>query len=133
MCYASSCDPTCGKCKPKAIIRISCPECGAPVQLLREEYLNIFSLPHKKNIMEKKLLERGAIKEPVCAVCNCSLLEAFRQAVKPLPCQKSQIVCGYPCGGRFDPYVDDGYRCQTMVPVGTFNPDEVDFSRTGNI
>lgn len=100
---------------------------------MREEYLNIFDLPHRKNILEKKLLERGSIKDPVCPICGHDLMETFREAVQPLPCQKSRVVCGYPCGGRFDPYVEGGPKCQTMVPVGTYDESEVDFTRTGNI
>ena len=133
MCYASACNPTCGKCRPKGIIEVVCPECGVICRMTREEYLIYFELPHRKTVFDRKIIERGGVQPPVCETCNAALTETFRAAVSPLPCRKSGVMCGYPCGGRFDQPSANGASCPTVVPVGKYDPAEVDFTRTGNI
>ena len=118
MCYASSCNPRCGDCRPKRIIDAACPECGAGNEMTREAYLNVFGLPHKKTILEKKMLERGDVKPPVCAICGADLFDAFKAAVQPAACMRSRIICGYPCGRHVEEYREDAGHCPHMVPVG---------------
>lgn len=118
MCYAASCNPTCGKCRPKRIVEAPCPSCGAVGTIGREEFLLLFDLPHRKNVMDEKIIERGGPAAPSCKFCGADMAEAFRKAVEPLPCEKSRIVCGFPCGGRMEPYREGAARCVHMVPVG---------------
>lgn len=118
MCYASSCNPRCGDCRPKRIIDAQCPECGADNEMSREAYLILFDLPHKQTILEKKMRERGDVVAPVCAICGADLRDAFEAAVQPAECTRSRIICGYPCGRRSEPYREDAGRCPHMVPVG---------------
>lgn len=118
MCYA--CNPSCGRCRPKRVISVECPQCGAPHSLSREEFLLLFDLPHKKSILERKMIERDGVQAPACGVCGASLAEAFRQAVEPRECKRSRIVCGYPCG-RCDEVAEEGTApeapCAFMVPL----------------
>ena len=123
MCYAASCNPTCGKCRPKRIILAQCEQCGTECSLCREEYLLLFNLPHKANVMEKKIIERGGAVMPHCKTCGEDMTETFRKAVEPLPCSKSQIICGFPCGGRIEPHRDGIPQCPNMVPVGRYVPE----------
>lgn len=116
MCYA--CNPSCGRCKPKRVISVECPECAAPSSLKREEYLLLFGLPHRLNILEKHMLERGGVPEPVCPYCATPLLETFRAAVEPAVCKTSGIVCGYPCGRAAEEPRPGDAPCAFMVPLG---------------
>ena len=118
MCYAASCNPLCGQCRPKRIVQITCPHCGAPNEITREEFLNLFQLPHKVSLLERKMLERGEIPEPVCISCGTDLREAYAAAAPPAPCHVSRIICGFPCGRRNEPNRDDAPPCPTMVPLG---------------
>ena len=118
MCYASSCNPTCGNCRPKRLIEAYCPACGATNSLNREEYLIVFKLPHKKNVLEKKILERGGVPRPSCKQCGADMYDVFDAAVTPEPCTKSRVICGFPCGRHVEPYVEGSMPCPTMVPVG---------------
>lgn len=68
--------------------------------------------------MEKKLIERGGVSTPLCKFCGADMTEVFRSAVEPLPCEKSQIICGFPCGGRTEPHREGVAQCVHMVPVG---------------
>lgn len=117
MCYAASCDPRCGQCRPKRIVEADCPRCGAPSSMTREEYLVYFELPHRASIMEKKMLERGGVGAPRCASCGCDLMKAFKAAVPPEPCRLQQVLCGFPCGRRNEPRKGDAPPCPTMVPL----------------
>ena len=118
MCYASSCDPRCGKCKPKRLVEVACPDCGFMNSMSREEYLLFFNLPHKKNVLEKKILERGGVLAPACMMCGGGLTEAFEAAVQPRECQCNRVICGFPCGRSEEPYREGTLPCPTMVPVG---------------
>ena len=84
----------------------------------REEYLLLFDLPHKKNILEQKIIERGGVEEPTCMMCGQPLTDAFKAAVEPRACSVSRIVCGFPCGRSEEPYREGSLPCPTMVPVG---------------
>lgn len=117
MCYASSCNPLCGNCRPKRIVQVSCPECGVHAQMSREEYLVFFGLPFRKNILAEKIAERG-VAEPTCSCCGASLVETFRKAVVPEECKSNRVICGFPCGRKDDPYREDALPCPTMVPLG---------------
>ena len=81
MCYAASCNPLCGDCRPKRIVQAHCPECGLLAEMSRDEYLIYFDLPHRKSVMEKKIIERGGVSTPTCTGCGVDLTEAFREAV----------------------------------------------------
>lgn len=118
MCYAASCDPRCGKCRPRRIVEAACPACGHLGSITREEYLLLFDLPHKRNVMEEKIIERGGVEHPVCPMCGADLVETFRAAVVPKPCHVSRIVCGFPCGRCNEPFREGCLPCPTMVPVG---------------
>lgn len=116
MCYA--CNPSCGLCKPKRVISVTCPVCGAPSSLRREEYLLAFKLPHRLSILEKKIQEKGGVAEPVCQGCGTNLANCFREAVEPKPCLKQGIVCGYPCGRHGEtPDVSKSAPCPFQVPL----------------
>lgn len=118
MCYAASCDPRCGKCRPRRIVEAACPACGHRASITREEFLILFDLPHKRNVMEGKLLERGGVERPACPVCGTDMMDAFRAAVPPKPCRANRVVCGFPCGRCDDPFKEGRLPCPTMVPVG---------------
>lgn len=118
VCYAASCDPRCGKCRPKRIVETKCPVCGHLCSITREEYLLLFDLPHKRNVMEEKILEHGGVERPVCSMCGSDMKEAFRVSVSPKPCRANRVVCGFPCGRSDDPYKEGRLPCTTMVPVG---------------
>jgi len=118
MCYASSCNPRCGDCRPKRIVDATCPECGMPAEMSREQYLVVYKLLHKPSIIEKKMLERGEIAEPTCKFCGTNLTETFRGVIQPAPCTRSRIVCGFPCGRRTEPRIEGVPQCPHMVPVG---------------
>lgn len=115
MCYA--CNPTCGRCRPKRTISVECPTCAAPASLRREEYLLLFDLPHEKNVLEQRLLERGGVSAPVCRVCGGKLTEAFRRAVVPAACKQNGIMCGYPCGRCDEPPEPGAPLCPYAVPL----------------
>ena len=85
--------------------------------MTREEYLNIYNLPHRKSILEKKLLEGGKITPPRCKECGCDLIEVMKPLVEPAPCRANRVICGYPCGRRDEPYREGAKPCPTMVPL----------------
>lgn len=118
MCYAASCNPRCGNCRPKRIVDAVCPECHFPNEMSREEYLLYFDLPHTKSIIEEKIIERGGPAKPVCKSCGRDLTEAFRAAVTPRPCHENRVICGFPCGRADGPYREGSLPCPTMVPLG---------------
>ncbi|MBQ9042538.1 MAG: hypothetical protein IJ111_06955 [Eggerthellaceae bacterium] len=124
MCYAASCNPLCGDCRPKRIVQARCPSCGFTNEMSRDEYLALFELPHKKGIADQKIAERGGVAQPVCIGCGEDLLEAFRVAVEPADCLSNRVVCGFPCGRRYDPYREDARPCPTMVPLGKITARE---------
>lgn len=117
MCYAASCNPLCGSCRPKRIVQINCPECGGLAEMGRDEFLLYFDLPHRKSVLEQKIVERGGVDAPKCVSCGADLSEAFRAAVPSAPCNSTGIICGFPCGRKDDPY-HEGRKCPTMVPLG---------------
>lgn len=104
MCYPASCDPRCGKCRPRRIVEVDCPACGYCSSITREEFLVFFGLPHKRNVMEMKILEHGGVETPRCPMCGTDLSEVFRVAVPATPCRANRVVCGFPCGRCDDPY-----------------------------
>lgn len=117
MCYAASCNPSCGQCRPKRIFTVHCPDCGAPREVTREEYLILFDLPHRKNPIERKLIERGAGETPYCKGCGRDLTETVRGAIVPAPCRAQRILCGFPCGRSSEPEREGAMPCPTMVPL----------------
>ena len=118
MCYAASCNPLCGNCRPKRIVEVPCPACSMPNSITREEYLILFDLPHRQSVLEKKIIERGGVKPPTCKACGADLLEAFRGAVQAAECKENRVICGFPCGRSEDPYREGAKPCPTMVPLG---------------
>lgn len=118
MCYAASCNPLCGQCRPKRIVEASCPQCGAPRSMTREEYLIYFDLPHRASVLERKMLERGGVETPRCESCGCDMTEAFRAAVQPAPCRLHRVICGFPCGRSAEPHKEGTPPCKTVVPLG---------------
>ena len=125
MCYASSCNPTCGKCRPRRIIEAPCPQCTTHCEVTREEYLNAFNIPHKQSILDRKLLEHGPVPMPTCRTCGASLEPALENAVTPLPCTRSHIVCGWPCGLHTEQAPSSTYSCPNAVPLAPFEGNEV--------
>ena len=117
MCYAASCNPSCGQCRPKRIFTVNCPDCGAPREITREEYLILFDLPHRKNLVERKRLERGPVETPRCRGCGRDLTESVRAAITPADCLNQKIVCGYPCGRASEPAREQALPCPTIVPL----------------
>lgn len=119
MCYA--CNPMCGRCKPKRAVSVTCPRCGAPASLKREEYLLLFDLPHEKNILERRMEANGGVERPVCEVCGADLVPAFRAAVEPAECGPAQIVCGYPCGRAAEAFDPQAAPCPFRVPLSALD------------
>lgn len=117
MCYAASCNPTCGKCRPKRIVEATCPQCGGACSMGREEYLLFFGLPHKHSVIDEKILARGGSAAPTCKFCGADMVKPFKDAVVPEVCKKSQVLCGFPCGGRFEEPRKGVRPCQHMVPL----------------
>lgn len=116
MCYA--CNPSCGLCKPKRVISVSCPACEAPFSLRREEYLLCFEMPHRLSVLERKMMEKGGVPEPVCRECGTDLRECFRQMMPPRECLRQGILCGYPCGRSGEaPTGADDPPCPFQVPL----------------
>ena len=124
MCYAASCNPLCGDCRPKRIVQARCPSCGFTNEMSRDEYLYLFELPHRKGIADQKIAERGGVELPECIACGSDLTETFRLAVEPAECNSNRVVCGFPCGRRHDPYREDARPCPTMVPLGKITARE---------
>lgn len=89
-----------------------------PCQMTRDEYLIRSGLPHKRSIMEKKMIERGETEAILCDACGADLIETFRREIEPLPCTRSQVICGFPCGRRNEAHVEGVMPCPHMVPVG---------------
>lgn len=118
MCYAGNCNPECGTCSPKKIVAVECPTCGARNTIRREEYLHHFELPHRKSIMEEKMLEKGLDYSMSCVSCGENLESVYKDAVRPQPCVRLGIVCGFPCGRCIEEPNGSNERCGTMVPLG---------------
>ncbi len=123
MCYAGSCNPACGKCRPRRILEVACPACGEQNQITREEYLLVTRMPHEPNIIERKLLERGRVEPPRCSRCGAELLKAYQEKYPPLPCTKCNIICGFPCGQRVTPYDPATSRCPAKVPLALLDEE----------
>lgn len=98
MCYAASCNPLCGDCRPKRIVQAPCPQCSHVCSITRDEYLVLFNLPHKQSVMDRKIQERGGVERPACPACGADMLDAFDAAVTPAVCKGNRVVCGFPCG-----------------------------------
>lgn len=118
MCYAGNCNPECDTCSPKQILAVQCPRCGARNTLKREEYLYHFDLPHKKSIMEQKMLEKGLEYSVSCVFCGADLEQVYKDAVEPKECKRMGILCGFPCGRHKEEPNGTNERCNTMVPLG---------------
>ena len=118
MCYAGGCNPKCGKCQPRRIIEVNCPQCGGTNDWRREEYLLYFNLPHRKSIIEEKMLEKGPILAPHCKHCGADLTETFKNEIQPTPCHLTGIICGFPCGRKDEEPREGAQPCKTMVPLG---------------
>lgn len=86
--------------------------------MTREEFLIVFDLPHRQNIVEKKLRERGTMPQPICRSCGQDLKSEYQAAVPPSPCLNQQVICGFPCGRSVDPKTADTVPCPTVVPLG---------------
>lgn len=119
MCWG--CRPTCDNCKPAELFSMLCPECGSPTTFTREEYLMFMGLPHRKTSKEKQMIALRSSERPVCASCGIDIRETLKQAIRPQPCVKSGIVCGYPCGQRFASGGVSSSRCSKMVPLGRYS------------
>ena len=117
MCYAGHCNPECDKCSPREIVAVNCPSCGTKNTLERVRYLRHFDLPHHQDIVEKKVLEMFPDEPLACTGCGINLEEVFDDAVQPLPCMRSGILCGFPCGRHVEQPDDSKPRCKTMVPL----------------
>lgn len=118
MCYAASCNPLCGDCRPRRIVQARCPDCGFTNEMSRDEYLYLFELPHRKGVADQKIAERGGVEPPFCKACGAAMAEAFQAAVEPAECHSNRVICGFPCGRSKDPYREDARPCPTMVPLG---------------
>ena len=93
-----------------------CPECGRAMVLSREECLVRLGRKHRKS---SNLAPKADYSEPLlCASCGRNLQGVLEDAIEPLPCARSQIVCGYPCGAREKPSLPGESKCQNMVPMG---------------
>lgn len=118
MCYAGNCNPICDKCSPKKLVQIACPHCGTTNQVEREEYLLHFGLPHRLNMIERKMKERGFTCDMSCSMCGKDLEEVYAAAVEPRVCKRIGIICGYPCGRSSEEPTENNRTCNTMVPLG---------------
>lgn len=117
MCYAGHCNPECDKCSPKEVVTVACPACGMRNSLERVRYLRHFGLPHNPTIVEKKVLEMFPDAPLACTACGHDLEQAFDDAMEPLPCTRSGILCGFPCGRHVEEPDPSRPRCKTMVPL----------------
>lgn len=118
MCYAGNCNPECGTCRPKRLVVIDCPICGARNSIQREEFLHHFGLPHRMSIMEKKMLERGMDYSMECISCGHDLTQDYKDSISPKPCKRVVIVCGFPCGRCVEEPTGANGSCNTAVPLG---------------
>lgn len=122
MCWG--CSPYCGNCYPAQKKTVVCPECGKVLTLTREECLMYLGLSHRMTEKEKQMHKERAGEQPLCKHCGKKLLEELKEVVEPMPCSRSRIICGYPCGRRVDNYATGDDRCKDMVPLAHYNPDK---------
>ena len=94
------CSQMCDKCKPAERRAFVCGSCGKATILSRGDCL--YALGYWK--AAKPEGERASGDEGTrrfsCRHCGASLADAVREAVRPLPCRYSGIVCAYPCRRR---------------------------------
>ena len=121
MCWG--CKPTCNNCKPAEQLFVVCPSCGMPQGFTRSQFLMYFDLPHRINDAEAKMRGEWDGQMPLCPACGFALADELRRAVSPLPCVKSHIVCGYPCGQRKTLLPRGGKPCSKMVPLARYDGD----------
>ena len=117
MCYAGHCNPECDKCSPKEVVAVTCPSCGTRNTLDRYHYLRHFDLPHAQDIVERKVLAMSPDTSLACTACDADLEDVYDDAITPLPCTRSGIVCGFPCGRHAEQPDPSKPRCKTMVPL----------------
>ena len=121
MCWG--CRPMCNNCKPAEQLFIRCPVCDSPQEFSRDQFLMYSGLPHRRSVREVEMLERWDGSAPECARCGAALAEALSESVRPQPCIRSHIVCGYPCGQRKVPLPRSAKPCKKMVPLARYDGD----------
>lgn len=94
--------------------------------MTREEYLILFDLPHRKCVLDRKILERGGVDDPLCKMCHHPLRRTYEHAVKAEPCHLQKIICGFPCGRKDERREDAAPPCRTMVPLGRYEEESGD-------
>ena len=93
-----------------------CPKCGKAKVLSREECLTRLGRKHRKDsILAPAVDYSGPL---LCTECGLDLQKTLEDAVEPLPCIRSHIICGYPCGAREKKLLDGEAKCRNMVPMG---------------
>lgn len=112
-----TCNPLCGQCKAAKYKVVLCPSCGKATMLSREACLFALGRPHRMSDYERKLIESGEIGAAVCRSCGADLLPTLEEALRPLACTYSGIVCGYPCGRRTERRGERDEPCATQVPL----------------
>ena len=108
MCF--SCNPFCGNCKPPVCLSVICDDCGRANIISRQDYLDARGLPYKGSSHRKVRI--------VCEKCGKDLSDSLEGRVKPKPCYRSHIICGYPCGRSVEKPKPQESACENMVPLG---------------
>ena len=107
-----SCSQFCGRCRPALVVAVSCPSCGVMAEISRGECLD--ALGYRT---------QGRAKPPAgyvarCPECGADLNRCIAEAVKPMDCLRSGIVCGYPCGRCMKEFFPGDLVCTKQVPLG---------------
>ena len=107
-----SCSPFCGRCRPALYVAVVCPSCGEMVDVSRMECIHALGYRDRQSGKAPE----GYIAH--CPKCDASLNGQIAEAVKPLDCKRSGIVCGYPCGRHMKEFFPGDLVCARQVPLG---------------
>lgn len=116
MCF--SCNPFCGNCKPPMMVSVMCPKCGSAAVISRERYLLLRGLKFRMSEADKELANTEESRFLFCGKCGEDISGILGERVKPKPCFRSGIICGYPCGRSVDEPKKGEPMCEKMVPLG---------------
>lgn len=94
------CNPLCGICSPPKMIASTCGECGA----------------HSMFDKDRVLAREGL----VCPSCGAEL--GSQVAVEPVPCNKTLLVCAWPCGCSTRIYPKAPLTCPRHTPAVEGSP-----------
>ena len=110
-----TCNLFCGGCRPARLKAVLCPNCGKAIVLSRDECLTRLNRKYRKDSTMAPTVDCS--KGLICAGCKTDLMPALEKTVEPLPCIRSGILCGWPCGLREKPLEPGEQKCQYMVPM----------------